>query len=350
MKEFFRTSKVTGSSTRSPAIGSLLHANDDVEVLVDLRAGAGRHDCRRVNLLDDYGALKTKAAGQVVALVDGSVEPSALEPNSAYADRLGSYSGRLVHGEFGLGDDADRLQVEAEEADRGAVAAEIVFALVLGMEALDEVGDRADGARRVDGERTPLTAIHHVDRTLENDVPLRDAFVGKPAECFPFQRGELRLDGGGIGLLGADHAALGKVVLHVDQQAAERRGDTWIGRHDHDGDREFTRDVDPMEGTRAAKRDEREVTRIVAAADRDQANRIRHVGVRIGRLRIAVAIASRTRIGAGRLRAVAQRAGGIGPGKRSSARADGEHLDGRETDRITEFDVPVLGDARLALI
>src|SRR6266700_3181372 len=402
MKEFFRTSKVTGSSTRSPAIGSLLHANDDVEVLVDLRAGAGRHDCRRVDLLDDYGALKTKAAGQVVALVNGSVEPSALEPNSAYADRLGSYSGRLVHGEFGLGDDADRLQVEAEEADRRTVAAEIVFALVLGIEALDEVGDRADGARRVDGERTPLTAIHHVDRTLENDVPLRDAFVGKPAECFPFQRGELRLDGGGIGLLGADHAALGKVVLHVDQQAAERRGDTWIGRHDHDRDREFTRDVDPMEGARAAKRDEREVTRIVAAADRDQANRIRHVrvgdledgvrglvqakaerfcdalldrlageyrvehhlaagearaettqrdvGVRIGRLRIAVAIASRARIGAGRLRAVAERAGGIGPGKRSSARADGEHLDGRETDRITEFDVPVLGDARLALI
>src|SRR2546429_7464928 len=97
MKEFFRTSKVTGSSARSPAIGSLLHPNDDVEVLVDLRAGAGRHDCCRVNLLDDRGALKTKAAGQAVALGNGSVERSALEPNPAFANWLGSYSRPLVH-------------------------------------------------------------------------------------------------------------------------------------------------------------------------------------------------------------------------------------------------------------
>src|SRR5260370_8078655 len=88
MKEFFRTSKVTGSRARSPAIGSLLHANDDVEVLVDLRAGAGRHDCGRVNLLDDRGTLKTDAAGQVVALVNGGVEPSPFEPNPASAHRL----------------------------------------------------------------------------------------------------------------------------------------------------------------------------------------------------------------------------------------------------------------------
>src|SRR5258708_15572587 len=152
MKEFFRRSKVTGSSASAPAIGSLLHANDDVEVLVDLRAGAGRHDCGRVNLLDDRGTLKTEAAGQVVALVNRGVEPSAFEPNPASADRLGNCAGRLLRGEFGLGNDADRLQVEAEEADRGAVAPEIVFALVLRMEAFDEVGDRADGARRIDGE------------------------------------------------------------------------------------------------------------------------------------------------------------------------------------------------------
>src|SRR6266478_9119282 len=226
MKEFFRTSKVTGSSTRSPAIASLLHANDDVEISVDLRAGAGLNDGGRVDLLDDRGPLKAEAAGQVVALVDGSIERMALEPDLASADRLRGRSGRLLHGEFGLGNDTDRLQVEAEEADRGAIAAEIVFALVLGMEALDEVGDRADGARRIDSERTPLAAIHHVDRALENNVLLCDAFVDKPAKCFLFQRGELRLDSGGVGLLGADHAALRKVVLRVDQQTAERRGDT----------------------------------------------------------------------------------------------------------------------------
>src|SRR5258708_10994236 len=150
MKEFFRTSKVTGSSARSPAIGSLLHANDDVEVLVDLRAGARRHDSGGVNLLNDCGALEAKAAGQVVALVNGGVEPSALKPNPAPVDWLRDRSGRLVHSELGLGDHADRLQVEAEEADRGAVAAEIVFALVLRVEAFDEVGHRPDRARRID--------------------------------------------------------------------------------------------------------------------------------------------------------------------------------------------------------
>src|SRR5438046_2260196 len=161
MKEFFRTSKVTGSSVRSPAIWSLLHANDDVEVFVDFRAGAGRYDGGRVNLLDERGTLKSKAAGQVVTLVDGGIERGAFEPHPALVDRIGNDSGRLTHGQFGLGDDADRLQVEAEEADRSAVAAEIVFALVLGMEAFDEVGDCADRARRIDGERAPLAAIHH---------------------------------------------------------------------------------------------------------------------------------------------------------------------------------------------
>src|ERR1700736_3565774 len=118
MKEFFKTSKVTGSSASSPAIVSLLHANDDVEVFVDFRAGAGRHDGGRVNLLDEHGRFKCKAAGQVVALVHGGIERSALEPDPASVDRIGNGSGRLMHGQFGLGDDADRLQVEAEEADR----------------------------------------------------------------------------------------------------------------------------------------------------------------------------------------------------------------------------------------
>src|ERR1700730_1773442 len=120
MKEFFRTSKVTGSSARSPAIGSLLHANDDVEVLVDLRAGAGRHDRGGVNLLDDGGALEAKAAGQVDALVNGGVEPCALKPNPAPADWLRDRSGRLVHGAPRLGDGGDRPQAEADEGHRGA--------------------------------------------------------------------------------------------------------------------------------------------------------------------------------------------------------------------------------------
>src|SRR3982074_3221002 len=111
MKEFFRTSKVTGSRARSPAIGSLLHANDDVEVLVDLRAGAERHDCGRVNLLDDRGTLNSAAGAQAVAPVNGGVEPSSFEPNPPRHGVFHQSSLRPVLEGFGLGDDADRLQV-----------------------------------------------------------------------------------------------------------------------------------------------------------------------------------------------------------------------------------------------
>src|SRR5439155_23997881 len=67
-------------------------------------------------------------------------------------------------------------------------------------------------------------------------------------------------------------------------------------------------------------------------------------------LRVAVAVTGWPRKGAGRLRAVAQGAGRVGPGQRSAAGADGEDLDGRKADRIAELDVPILGDARLSFI
>ncbi len=56
--------EVTGSRETSPAIGSVFHANDDVEIFVDLGARAGRNHGRGIELLDDRGPWKRKAAGQ----------------------------------------------------------------------------------------------------------------------------------------------------------------------------------------------------------------------------------------------------------------------------------------------
>jgi len=87
----------------------------------------------------------------VVTLVDGGIERGALEPDLASVDRIGNRSGRLVHGQFGLGD-TPTPSVEAEEADRSAVAAEIVFALVLVWKLSTRSGIAPIGRGRIDGE------------------------------------------------------------------------------------------------------------------------------------------------------------------------------------------------------
>ena len=65
---------------------------------------------------------------------------------------------------------------------------------------------------------------------------------------------------------------------------------------------------------------------------------------------VATPVARRPRIGAGRLRAVAQRAGLVDPRERAAAGADREHLDRREADRVAVLDEPLLRHALLALV
>ena len=236
-------------------------------------------------------------------------------------------------------------------------------------------------------------------RSITTSV-VRHALVAHAVPGFGFQRREPRLDRRGIGGRDRLDVAFREVVLHIDQQAAERRGDAGIGRHDHDRDRQFARQREPVQRARAAERDERKIARIVAAADRDQPHRVGHVGVGdthdrlrrlmqlhakflgntgahrvnrllrikpdraarktfaeppehdigigVGRHRVAAAVARRPGIGAGRLRAVAQRPALVDPGERAAAGADRQHLDAGKADRVAELDVPVFGDARLA--
>ncbi len=270
------------------------------------------------------------------------------------------------------------------------------------MERLHQFGRVDDLRRHRNLERAPLPLVHHFDRALQHHVLRLDTFAGQLVARLSLDALERRLDLGRVGAVGRAHEAVGKVVLDVDQQAAQCRGDAGVRRHDHRRDRQFTRDRGPVQRARAAEGAQGEVARIVAARDRQQAHGVSHVSVGhahdrlgglvqlhaerlghraahgvlgqlrvqrdlaarqrgaeppehhvrvgVGRDLVAVPVAGGPRIGAGRLRPVAQRPALVPPGQRPAARADGQHLDRREADRKAVLDVPVLGDARLSLV
>ena len=61
-----------------------------------------------------------------------------------------------------------------------------------------------------------------------------------------------------------------KIMAHIGEHAAERRGDARIARHDDMRHAELARDRGRMHRTSAAKREQREFTRVVSLVDRDQ--------------------------------------------------------------------------------
>ena len=173
----------------------------------------------------------------------------------------------------------------------------------------------------------------------------------------------------------------------VGEQHAERGEVRGKQRHDHGRDVKLARDRADVQGTGAARSDQREVARIVALGDRHLAHRERHlvdrnvddclrrrhdielerardllldaaprafgvelhraaeeivgiepaehdVGVGDGRLGAATAIADRPRIGARALRPDFQRADIVEPGDRAAAGADLDHVDHRQHHRM----------------
>ena len=71
-----------------------------------------------------------------------------------------------------------------------------------------------------------------------------------------------------------------EVVADVDEQAAERRRDARVRRHEDRRDRRAPcASAAPCSAPGAAEDDERELARVVAAADRDQPHRVGHVRV-----------------------------------------------------------------------
>jgi len=134
----------------------------------------------------------------------------------------------------------------------------------------DQIGNRSDRARRADRERAPLAAIHHVDRALQHDVLRLRRPHGSAAPALPSRspRNCASIPAGRA-FVGADHAALREVVLHVDQQTPSAEVTPGFA-DDHDRDRELARDVDAVQRTGAAERHQREIARSRSRADRDQ--------------------------------------------------------------------------------
>jgi hypothetical protein len=168
--------------------------------------------------------------------------------------------------EFGLGHNAHGLEVQAEQAHRRVIAAEIIFALVMLVECFDERGEVGGRRKRGHGKRAPLPLVHHVDSALHHHVLRRHALVGKALGGLVLQGLEGSLDGGGIRFGGRLQIARRKVVLDVNQQTAHGGGDAWVRRHNHSGNRQFLGDVGAVQRACASKGDE---TRIIAATNGD---------------------------------------------------------------------------------
>ncbi len=227
-----------------------------------------------------------------------------------------------------------------DELDRAVAVGVAVALLVCGMEALLELGAERQGQL----ERLPAKA----------EIGL--AHLGQVAYLceWPYLRPHV-------------------VAPLVARDEAERREDAGRLRHEHLATAELLRERARMQGAGAAERDDREVPRVVAALDRDDAQRPKHLGVddadhrvrvdrphrtlrgvaiepqaarellrqppeqqvRVGhrRQRASVAIAGRTGKGARALGSQAQRPARVDPGDRAAAGADRVQVDGREPDR-----------------
>ena len=201
------------------------------------------------------------------------------------------------------------------------------------------------------------------------------------------ERGDRGVERGHVDLVGRADPAAPQVVADVGQQQPQRGGHARMARDDDARDPEVGGDRAGVHRTGAAERGEREAARIVAAGDRHHAQRVGHVRVgdphdrrgggldgqpqRLGhraidrlarRLRVepdaaaerprrveraehevgvgqrrvpaAGAVRGRARVGARAVRADRERAEAVDRGDRAAARADGEHVDLRQVDRV----------------
>ena len=195
---------------------------------------------------------------------------------------------------------------------------------------------------------------------------------------------------------------LHEVMSHVGDDATERRGHAGIGRDQRRLQPDLLHQRAGVQSPASAERHQREIARIVAALDRDQADRAGHaavgnthdrlggsdrveaqrladmtarwppspprhsrrvepaadrpfridasehdVGIRQCRPLVALAVANRTRHRARRFRPDLQQPAAIDGGDRSAARADGRDLDHRRAHDETEIDGRLRGKRRL---
>ena len=258
--------------------------DDDVPVAVDLGDETRWNDRRRVVLLDDRGALDPVAGAQQLA-----VEERCQTALCAAADveddlaldglRGGGVAVALRQlGPVELLDPSDADGPDVDDLDLG-VEAVPVLPLVRRVESLLQLLDPGvvDRARRdVEPDLVPLARVAAV-----GEPPDEPPLLGYPVGV------ELR-DGLGAELVEArgqplaverlQRVPFGRdvLVLEVGGEQARRRGDARVRRDDHARDLELERDVAGEQRPGAAGGDERELARVVAAADAVQLDRLRH--------------------------------------------------------------------------
>ena len=131
---------------------------------------------------------------------------------------------------------------------------------------------------QIDFHAVFLAAIAHVGvaqerKTVRNTVGAEFTFQGL------YQLVERRCDCAGRFRLDAHQAGADRVAPHVGHQHAPGGEDRGIHRDDHFRNAELARQRGRMHAATAAERDQREVARIEPAIERDQLERIHHVGV-----------------------------------------------------------------------
>jgi hypothetical protein len=181
--------------------------------------------------------------------------------------------------ELGFLQDACEFHAQADELDRLGFLLEAVGLLVRGVEA---AGDLVEILRRErsrgawDGEFEILPGIAQIDRPDGAPLGARHLLTLEP---FARPSGELGSDavdaskrlaseGGERGL----HEIRHQVAIEQAFGAQDAR----VGRNDDAGNAQLSRHLAGVQRTRAAEREQREAAGIVAALDRDGADRLHH--------------------------------------------------------------------------
>src|SRR6185369_3642162 len=171
--------------------------------------------------------------------------------------------------------DAERTYARADDLDLALLLRVTVTLAMRTMKRRREVNGRVF---HFEFERLP--AITHRQPTLVSLPCRRKSLASQHLRCFLFHlcknSGELSP------LLRAmrKHHCATLILDHIRDKHADRRQRTGRSRHDHSRYSQRARKVNGMQTSRAAKRQQRKLSRIVPALDGDVSQRALHVCVR----------------------------------------------------------------------
>ena len=186
-----------------------------------------------------------------------------------------------MHLQRRLADEAGRLEAEGDKLHRLVVGEEAVHALMRVGKALRQeikrlLRDRTIGQR--DSQLVVLSGVAHVDGAREAARVSGDFLVDEPSVGLPVQRRKCGLDL-------AEHAGFerqqprgGEVRAQIGEQQPHGAQDAGIAWHQNALDVELPGQARRVQRAGAAESHQRIVARIVAALHRDHPDGFRHIG------------------------------------------------------------------------